>query len=280
MYIQISILLTIFTTIMAHTGLNLLNLAAGSIIYGMDYLSKYLLINSSTENMQYDSGKKNILLIHGSTSHRTLWFKFKEAFDNYNVFTVQYDRFVFAEKEKSVSDFMEIISDRILEIAEITNDRNISLIGHSMGGLLASYYKEMQSINDNIHIPFIFTLSTPFQGAPIIDNILRIATVYKDYKRYDDMNIESNFVIRLNELIALSSKNKSISNTEYVCIGSDYDWFVPKNYSHPTSIDVCPLKVKTGHCKMIFDKNIMNYIRKRLDCYYDVKYDIIMDKLK
>lgn len=170
-------------------------------INGKYYLYPYKFLDM-TENVATSS--KAILLIHGYRRNQSdwLWFIKQLSEITYPIYTVNLN-----PKLAPIQQITETsISSKIKEIKSQTNCQEIILIGHSMGGLVASYYSEFLD-QDNL-VTNVMTIATPFSGTKI--------SVLAPGENGKQMLPDANFAQELRSKIAKSSK-------KYYQIASQFD---------------------------------------------------------
>jgi triacylglycerol lipase len=136
------------------------------------------------KNIDYDPkevivGKIPILMLHGKSYNQTEWLMgrhFLSKFDDIgSIFSVDYDGLCSNDDSKTIEDYARtVISDKILEICEKTQTDKVILIGHSLGGLIASFYAENISETDNIEVVRVITISTPWKEPPMLKYVNRL----------------------------------------------------------------------------------------------------------
>lgn len=104
-----------------------------------------------------------ILLIHGYVNHGSVWAPLKrqlEALHLGPIFTVN-----LGHPFRSIREYAEKVKQRAAEIALETGRSDLILIGHSMGGLVASWYATQlaapQTVTD------VITIASPLAGTHI-----------------------------------------------------------------------------------------------------------------
>lgn len=135
-----------------------------------------------------------ILLIHGYARNQSdwLWFRKQIADLDYPIYTVNL--------APALATIPQITNDslvnKIAMIRQQTDCKKIILIGHSMGGLVSSYYSEYLD-TDNL-ITSVITIATPYHGTR-----LSITAVGENAKQ---MLPYATFTAELREKIAKSHK--------------------------------------------------------------------------
>lgn len=111
-------------------------------------------------------GKKNdtvILLIHGYCRSQTDWYWMRKQFKatNLPVYCVNLEP-MFGSIQELASNK---VVDKIKLIKQQTNCKNIIIIGHSMGGIVGSYYSEY--LDNAKLIKAVITIASPFSGTKV-----------------------------------------------------------------------------------------------------------------
>jgi pimeloyl-ACP methyl ester carboxylesterase len=170
-------------------------------------LGKYYLLPlkwvslSVTKNRTSDVA---ILLVHGYCRNQSDWLWMRKKFNNINcpIFTVNL--------QPNLSSIENIangsLPQKIAAIQQQTNCKKIILIGHSMGGLVASYYSEF--LDPEKLITAVITIASPLYGTKI--------SVSAQGDNAKEMCPESEFLLALRKRMHQSSH-------KYYQIGSKFD---------------------------------------------------------
>jgi pimeloyl-ACP methyl ester carboxylesterase len=220
-------------------------------------------------NMNRTRIKKNaipILLIHGSGFNESCWLLgrlFLRKKNYGSVFSLNYDGLVTNDPLKGIDDYAEgKLSEKIIVIKKMTQQDEIILIGHSMGGLISSYYAQYQAVKDQVEVKHLISIASPWKGVPILKwlpNFLRA-------KRYDHMKINNAF---LKELVSSARSSERRRERFYYNIASTADFIVPASMSLLTE-DPRRQKIynSLGHYGLLASFRVWYQIRKWLDCIY------------
>jgi poly(3-hydroxyalkanoate) synthetase len=58
-----------------------------------------------------------------------------------SIFSLNYDGIIGKyNPEKGIEDFTDVVRKKIIEIKKISNNNEIILLGHSMGGIISGYF--------------------------------------------------------------------------------------------------------------------------------------------
>ncbi|MDB6097276.1 MAG: putative rane protein [Francisellaceae bacterium] len=186
-----------------------------------------------------------ILLVHGYLHNQTgwLWFCYKLQ-KQYKgpIYTVNlYPWFA------SLKTQAQRVEEKIKIIKSEGNFKEINLIGHSMGGLVSSFYAE--NFVSPIKVSKVFTLGSPLQGTQLAK--LGLGTSAKQ------MTLHHPFVLNL-------SKQMEASTIAYYHIASKLD-----NLIVPWQNALPPFKRTTqqyfilenkGHLSLLVSKNVIDLI--------------------
>lgn len=190
-----------------------------------------------------------ILLIHGYLHNSSCWLFHRRGLRkaNYlNVFTVDLG----AMPNKSIKEYAEVLRQRVQEIQKITKRDDIKFIGHSMGGVVCSYYATNMAEKDRIRVTDVITLSSPLRGTKM--HFIGIGQCARE------LEYESPFIKDLSERI------KSATKSRFFHIASGADFLIKPYYSalnlnhEPTNNGkkgyVAPYM---GHTTPLFSKEII-----------------------
>jgi len=186
-----------------------------------------------------------VLLVHGYTMNRAcfLFIHLRLAIDGFRVFTVNlYPPFL------SIEELSERVADKVDEITDKTGEKEVYLIGHSMGGLVARYY--VNSPRGTGRVKQIITIATPHRGT-------RIA-VLGNGKNAREMIPESEFLKQLNNTHHLPT----------LAIWSTLDnLIIPPEYATLDGMQNIALPFQ-GHLSLLYSnlvyKHIYNYLTKNM----------------
>lgn len=131
-----------------------------------------------------------VLLVHGYTRRRTDWLWFRKALKRAQigpVYTINLSPII-----GSIEYIAESVKEKAQHIRAETGKSDLILIGHSMGGLVSSYYAENLAPEDSIK--GVVTIGSPLQGT-------RLAVLGAG-ENADEMAPDSSFLVHLNQQIA------------------------------------------------------------------------------
>lgn len=196
------------------------------------------------------SGKaeqKPILLVHGLFHNSSGWFYHKHKLNKAgfkNVFTVNLG----AIPNKSIPEYAEVLKKRVNEIRSITGRDDIDFVGHSMGGLVSSYFALNMAEESGTQVDKIVTLNSPILGTKM--------HIFAPGPCVRNMSNRSDFVKNL------SQKIKSSPKTRFFHFSSKADLLVRPYFStlnikdkseikslSPKSTHICP---NLGHTGILF----------------------------
>lgn len=109
------------------------------------------------------TSKTAILLIHGYCRNQSDWWWLRKQFNDNNcpIFTVNLE----ADFESIAELTRTSLPQKIADIQQQTNCTDIILVGHSMGGLVASYYNEF--LDTTRMVRAIITIASPLHGSKV-----------------------------------------------------------------------------------------------------------------
>ncbi len=185
-----------------------------------------------------------IVLVHGYARSKADWWWFKEQL------TDQYPVLMFNLKPKfgSIFDIAQNLNIEINNALQNNSEAKISLIGHSMGGLVAAQY----ALNHIDKVDSVVTLGSPWHGT-------KLAVMAKGINMRQ-IQLNSEFLIGLrNSITSLQGK--------LFCIASKTD-----NLIFPWSSALLPdelIKERTifdytTHLGLLYSKQVLNQIKEYL----------------
>lgn len=121
---------------------------------------------------------KNIFYIHGinntSLSFNYIWSKLPP----HNIQFIEY----------GFKDDVEEITNSIISILSNYSDKTFSLVGHSMGGMIAL----LASLSNKVNVDKIVTLASPFNGCKIVTVLKRMYPQHSEI--FDKLKNDSEFI--------------------------------------------------------------------------------------
>ncbi|MBS1143471.1 MAG: putative lipase transrane protein [Proteobacteria bacterium] len=105
------------------------------------------------------AGKKPILLVHGFGCSRGVWWLLRRRLEaaGHSVATVS-----LAPPYTSMGKLVPQLNQRIEEVCAETGSQQVTLVGHSMGGLICRSYLARHGI---LRVDRLYTLATPHAGS-------------------------------------------------------------------------------------------------------------------
>lgn len=207
--------------------------------------------------------KTPILLLHGSGFNQSEWLvarRFLDKAEYGSVFSLNYAGLVSNEDSDGVDDYAKgPISKKIEHIKKLTNQNEVILIGHSMGGLIAGQYAQTEAAKSNTQIKHIITIATPWKGAPA----LKLLKQEGMSKRYKQMTVKNEFLLNL---CANSLKLEREGVCNFYNIDSDGDLIVPSPHGLITEN---PDRSRTyrhlGHYALVASPSVWRKVTSWLD---------------
>lgn len=200
-----------------------------------------------------DPNQTPILLIHGFTGSSNNWL-----FQAYNLKKAGH-RNIFTINLGSAFQDMDSCADKVHDMVELIKERtgrsDLTMIGHSMGGLVGIHYH--QKYPEDVEVKDIITLGAPLDGT-------RVAVLAQFSPLARQMLEGSPFVRQMQELM-----EKDLS-TRYLHFVSDCDWFIWPSYSSGAGTapktKVIHLE-QTGHVPFLFSETVSREIITHLENY-------------
>lgn len=210
------------------------------------FLLRWLLPRPLNDYLSHDYSKQPVVLIHGSGSNEMQWLPCLSYLRNkYNVYTIQLNKLM-GEKSQTIEQMSNKLEDLLFDITVQYNknmgtDCEIILVGHSMGGLVASWTAEITKCL----IARVITINTPHNGVPLLD------CIDMGIVRHNQMTHRSEFLIKLRRM-------QRDSGIDYICYGSDYDFQVPAYCAWARKCK--KIKHNYSHTSAIFFQDIWQYV--------------------
>ncbi len=236
--------------------------------------------DSTEKSIQLDSKSPITVLVHGCDSSAGHFRSLAQlyAFHGQQAICYSYD------DRASLVDSADKLAIAVNELANATNNQNISIIGHSMGGLVARKAVEKNDRQSNIlsHKNLeLITISAPLSGiraanhcgikplhwlsVGIIPGICWLITG----DNWNEITSSSSFIQEPEPLLPSVHKYlKIVTNEKNTCrqkdsdgrcIESDYVFSLPEQY-HPT-IDsyknITSVQVDAGHVEIVGNKRVI-----------------------
>lgn len=193
-----------------------------------------------------------ILLIHGYLHNQTAWFWFRYKLSRAK-FTSIYTLNLF-HSTSSIHELAKIIQKKVTYIQAQTGIQSVNLIGHSLGGIIASYYREYLASSPETNQ--VILLGSPVRGTELAS--LAIGKIGKA------LMPDSFFLFELNKRMIHSS------NTHYYYIGSEADnLIIPSKSAFPSKGIQCSEDAfiidDLGHMGLLYSSKVINKVITWLD---------------
>ncbi len=147
------------------TGWQFLRACAIEFVYMISkfYLFPFKFVNLTIRPKANQPSECAVLLIHGYLRNQSdwLWFRKQILSLGFPIYTINLTPRLGSIQEISFNS----INDKIAQIKQQTNCKEIILIGHSMGGLIANYYSEY--CDEAALIKRVISIAAPFHGTTI-----------------------------------------------------------------------------------------------------------------
>lgn len=105
-----------------------------------------------------------ILMLNGYMSFGAIWHYQKQAISNAGLGPIYS---INVGTGKSIEHYAKQVKNKVLEIQEKTGSNDLTLIGHSKGGLVASYYTVHLASRIKSNVKNLITIGTPLKGTPM-----------------------------------------------------------------------------------------------------------------
>lgn len=164
------------------------------------------------------STKKVTLCVHGFLHNRSAWLALNphlnQCAEAGPVFTMN-----LGHPFQSIENYSQYVQQKIAEIKAMagTEDLEINLIGHSMGGLVCANYAVKYAEQDRVRVAKLITIASPLQGTPAAHIAKLFCTCAKE------MLPNSDFIRELNKNI------QDLKDVPRYHIGFGGDWIAPKS---------------------------------------------------
>mgnify|MGYP006078495845 CR=1 FL=1 len=236
--------------------------------------------DSDDKSIQLDPESPLTVLVHGCNGSAGRFRSLAQlyAFHGQQAVCYSYD------DRKSLVDSAEKLAVAVKELAELTNNQKISIIGHSMGGLIARKAVEEKHVESKLLLDEnleLITISAPLSGirsanhcgiealhwlsVGILPGICWLVTG----DNWNEITSSSNFILDPKPLLPSIENYLKIVTNEVgtcrkisrsgTCIESDYVFNLAEQYnsriqSYP---NVTAVQVDAGHVEIVGNKNVV-----------------------
>ncbi|MBS4169694.1 MULTISPECIES: alpha/beta hydrolase [unclassified Neochlamydia] len=192
------------------------------------------------------NGQQPILLIHGLYSNSGSWAYYRYRFSKEKLGPVFTEHL--GKPFESIETHAEKVRNKVLEIQRVTGRSDITLIGHSMGGIVACVAASKLA-ECNLLVTDIITLGSPLKGA-----FLTACGIGKAVK---EMHPQSAFLASLSKRIL-----NLPSTTHFFHIASKTDLLVPLSSAlYNETIYAKRLTLSNvGHLSLLFSDSLIDEV--------------------
>ncbi|PIS02757.1 MAG: hypothetical protein COT85_01625 [Chlamydiae bacterium CG10_big_fil_rev_8_21_14_0_10_42_34] len=190
--------------------------------------------------------KQPILLVHGYGDHKNVWVVQKKRLENLGlgpIYTID-----FGNPFRSIHHYAEKLKDKVEFIAKETNRSDLTLIGHSMGGLVCSLYATKLAPGNTV--TDLITIASPLLGTPLA----KIA-IGDDAR---EMEPDSDFIKNLRQAM---QENRS---TRFYHIATKCDQIVIPGDTAATLDHEHVIYKDLGHVSLLYSGRVAKQIHKWL----------------
>lgn len=221
------------------------NLTASTLMYPLHFANLDCTVVKSSE---YGGGVPPIILVHGYLHNHSAWVYLRNKLKGVApIYTINLNG-----KFSSIQKYADQLSQKVQNIVSNTNSRKVTLIGHSMGGVVASFYCEF--MNGDQFVDKCVTIGSPLAGTKVADK-MGIGDCAKS------MQFDSDFCQAL-----CHSIHENNSQTEYHHIYSAHDQVVLPQKSARIKCDhtYTYKLLYRGHLSLLYSKEVFQIIQNIL----------------
>lgn len=180
------------------------------------------------------------LFVHGYLHNSSAWGYFRYRFGlagKKNLFTID-----LGNPFLSIEEFAERVRKKIMEIKELTGRNDIHLVGHSMGGIVSSYFATELAKEAKVDVRSVITLGSPLNGT-------RLRGIGK---AADQMYYQSEFIQKLRDKILKSALS-------FYHVGSETDDIILPCHSTVMKENKFTLFKNLGHASYLFSDRVIRH---------------------
>ena len=108
--------------------------------------------------------KPPVVLLHGFIDNRSVFVLLRRSLAQHG--RQQIESLNYSPLTCDIRTAAELLSRHIEEICERTGSRQVDIVGHSLGGLIARYY--VQRLGGDLRVRTLVTLGTPHSGTRVV----------------------------------------------------------------------------------------------------------------
>lgn len=202
------------------------------------YIIKYFHVTDIDKHLPKQN-KPPILLVHGSGSNEAQWLISSIYLKHkYDIYMVQLNT-IPADHTAGLDDMSLILDSKITEILKVNNQK-LTLVGHSMGGLICAAAAKKY----HTYIKRIITINSPWNGASMLHNVMF------ETKRHHQMLPNSAFTLEC-------QTNMNVYNVDLTVVYNEYDMQVHACDAVPTHVQQFKtVNYGCGHTNVILHKKL------------------------
>lgn len=226
-------------------------------------------------------GKTPVLLLHGSGFNKgefAVGMKCLDRPDIGSVFSINYDGIVSNDPTKGIDDYaMGKVREAIKRITELTGTNDIILMGHSMGGMVAVEYALEVAKKDGIKVNHVFSIASPWHGAPVLDAMWKVGLRSKDKtpKRHQQMSVSGGTSTDPDfrqKLVAKALESERKGECNFYSIFSSTDFAVPGRRGNLTENPTRQYSINyLGHYALVAWPSVWKQVTRWLSACYETE---------
>jgi len=161
-------------------------------------------------------------------------------------------------KGAGIEDYAKQLKDKIL--LNHDNNKRVILMGHSRGGVIASWFAENLAAENDIHVDLIACICAPFRGSYLAKWPMAAIS-----KSVEEMGTDSDLVKELSEKIENSTAN-------YIYAGADKDAIVHGDSWLPYHVAKddtrCSLHTGHSHLSIMSSHELVKWLQGHIQALY------------
>lgn len=223
-----------------------------------------------------------VLFLHGLKHNQSGWLlgqgllRLKESLGSGRRFgsfySMSYSKLFSNEYDMGIDDYVGRVVEKIKNIRNETGHKEVILVGHSLGGLIAS---RCAVGHPQLGVRHVFTLASPFRGSPIADSISTLKKAVSLRRRQIDEQLCTRVAL-LKQIEKEAREADLRGRVRHHCIASTTDQLVPWRGALITEDNRRRLVVSwLGHLSLMFSPFVWHWIDRQLvDIYKEREQEL------